>query len=394
MPMELKNRIQQLASDFYPEALKHRRHLHANPELSFVEYETSKYVDQQLETMGIHNRHNLVETGIVGIIEGNEPSSRVVALRADLDALPILEENDVDYRSGNDGIMHACGHDVHTTSLLGAANILNQTRELWKGTVKLIFQPGEEKLPGGASLMIKEGVLNQPAPQKIYGQHVYPELPAGKVGFKPGIYMASADEVYLTVKGRGGHAAMPHNNIDPVLIASHIIIALQSIVSRNANPEVPSVLSFGKVEAMGATNVIPNEVKIAGTFRTLDEKWRFEAHDRIKAIAKTVAQSLGGSCDVEVRVGYPFVINDEELTHSAMKRSKEYLGDENVVDLRVRMTGEDFAYYSQEIPGCFYRLGTSGANGTHQFPIHTSHFNIDESALKTGVGLMAWLAVS
>jgi amidohydrolase len=392
--MELRNRIQQLSSELFEDALKHRRHLHAHPELSFQEFETSKYVDQELDRIGISKRHNLVNTGIVGLIEGSEPSSRVVALRADMDALPIFEENDIDYKSTNAGVMHACGHDVHTTSLLGAANILSQTKDLWKGTVKLIFQPGEEKLPGGASLMIKEGVLNEPSPKEIYGQHVYPELEAGKVGFKPGIYMASADEVYLTVKGRGGHAAMPHNNIDPVIIASHVLIALQSVSSRNANPEIPTVLSFGKVEAAGATNVIPNEVRIAGTFRTLDEKWRFEAHDRIKEIATSVAKGLGGSCDAEVRVGYPFVINDENLTKSAMSRSKEYLGADNVVDLRVRMTGEDFAYFSQEMPGCFYRLGTSGADGSHQYPVHNSHFNIDETALETGMGLMAWLAVS
>lgn len=392
--MELKNKIQELAGKLMPQALRDRRHLHANPELSFVEYETSKYVDQRLEEMGIGPRTSVVKTGLVATIEGKEPSSRVIALRADMDALPIVEQNDIDYKSKNEGVMHACGHDVHTTSLLGAAKILNETRDLWTGTVKLLFQPGEEKLPGGASLMIKEGALQNPEPQSIYGQHVYPELPAGSVGFKPGIYMASADEVYLTIKGRGGHAAMPHNNIDPVLITSHVIIALQSIVSRNANPEVPSVLSFGKIDAPGATNVIPNEVRVAGTFRTLDEKWRFEAHDRIRAIATQVAESLGGSCEAEVRVGYPFVINDEQLTVSAMDRARAYMGDDKVVDLRVRMTGEDFAYFSQEMPGCFYRLGTASPDGQNSRPVHNSKFNIDESALETGMGLMAWLAVS
>jgi amidohydrolase len=311
-----------------------------------------------------------------------------------MDALPVTEANNVEYKSKIEGVMHACGHDVHTACLLGAACLLNETRQLWKGKVKLIFQPGEEKLPGGASLMIKEGVLANPAPDAIFGQHVMPFIETGKAGFRSGIYMASTDEIYLTVKGKGGHGAMPHLNIDPVAIAAQLITSLQQVVSRNANPVIPSVLSFGKVIAEGATNVIPDQVYMEGTFRTMDENWRSRAHELIKEIVNSVCSMYGAAAQLEIRKGYPVLKNNEALTYQARNAAAEYLGADNIVDLDLWMAAEDFAFYSQEIPACFYRLGTGNKALGITSPVHTPTFNIDENALPIGAGLLAWMAVS
>ena len=370
-----------------------RHHLHSNPELSFQEFETSKYVKIALENIGISKIEHKANTGLVALIEGKNPTQKTIALRADMDALPINELNNVAYKSKNEGIMHACGHDVHTSCLLGAAQILFSLKEEFEGTIKLIFQPGEEKLPGGASIMINEGVLKNPDVSAIIGQHVMPLIPVGKVGFKSGLYMASTDELYVKVIGKGGHGAMPHLNIDPVVIAAQIIISLQQIVSRMSSPIIPSVLSFGKVIANGATNVIPNEVTLEGTFRTLDEKWRFEAHDKMVKMATMIAESMGGKCEFEVRKGYPFLHNDEALTEKAKQHAIEFLGTENVLDLDIWMAAEDFAYYSQIIPACFYRLGTRNEEKGIVSSVHTPTFDIDENALEIGSGLMAYLAI-
>lgn len=386
------NKVKALAEKYFDEVLAIRRHLHQHPELSFQEHETSKYVKEKLESYGIEVQAGVAGTGLVGFIKGENPESKYIALRADMDALPIYEQNEVPYKSQNEGVMHACGHDVHTSSLLVASKILSELKEDFEGTIKLIFQPGEEKLPGGASLMIKDGVLQNPTPQNIVGQHVMPLIPAGKVGFREGMYMASADEVYLTVKGKGGHAALPEHNIDPVLITSHIIVALQQIVSRNASPKVPSVLSFGKVTAAGATNVIPEEVKVEGTFRTMNEVWRKEAHQKITKMAQSIAEGMGGSCDVEIKVGYPFLKNEPKLTNKLKSYAEEYMGKENVVNLDLWMAAEDFAYYSQEIDACFYRLGIRNEEKGITSGLHTPTFNVDESCLEIGVGLMAWMA--
>lgn len=391
--MDLILKIKALASELHEEIVHIRRHLHQHPELSFEEQATGQFIARKLEEWSIPYTHGVAENGVVGLITGKNPEKRVIALRGDMDALPILELNDVPYRSKNEGVMHACGHDVHTASLLGAAKILHHLRDEIEGTIKLIFQPAEEKLPGGASIMIKEGVLENPKPTSIFGQHVHPPLEVGKVGFKAGQYMASADELYVTVTGKGGHGALPHDCIDPIVISAHIITALQQIISRNRDPQIPAVLTFGKINSTGgATNIIPNEVKLEGTFRTMHEEFRKESHVRMKKMAEAIAEGMGGHCDFRIDVGYPFLQNDEALTQRARDWAVEYLGEDNVVDLPVRMTAEDFAYFSQEMPACFYRLGTGNAAKGISSPVHTNTFDIDEDSLEISIGLMAYLA--
>ena len=388
----IKDKIKNLAATIFDDVVGYRQHLHANPELSYHEFETAAFVKEKLTQWGIEFT-SCANTGVVALLKGDLPSDQVIALRGDMDALPITEVSDKPYASKNPGVMHACGHDVHTSSLLGTAYILNQLKSEFAGTIKFIFQPAEELLPGGASIMIKEGVLENPKPNYIIGQHVMPLIDAGKVGFRSGIYMASTDELYVTVTGKGGHGAQPHQNIDPVVIASHIIIALQQIVSRNADPRIPSVLSFGKVTANGATNIIPNDVKIEGTFRTLDEEWRAEAHVRMKKMAEGIAESMGGSCDFDIHKGYPFLINEEKLTANAKSFAEDFLGKENVVDLDIWMAAEDFSFYSQITDACFYRLGTGNAAKDTQYSVHTPKFDIDEDALQISTGLMAYIAL-
>lgn len=391
--MELLNTIKNAAHQSLDEVINMRRHLHANPELSFKEFETARYVAEALKSMGLEVTEGVAGTGLVAMINGRNPESRTVALRADLDALPITEANEVPYKSRNNGVMHACGHDVHTSSLLGAAKILSQATELFEGRIKLVFQPGEERLPGGASLMINEGVLENPAPASMIGQHVFPELEAGKVGFRPGMYMASADEIYVTITGKGGHAALPHKLNDPIVMASNMIVALQQLVSREAPPQIPCVLSFGRVIAEGSTNVIPNTVYLEGTFRTMNEEWRTQAHEKMRSMAQHICAASGGSVDFDIHVGYPFLVNDEATTLRAKAAAQTYMGVQNVVDLDLRMTAEDFAWYSQQVPACFYRLGVRNEAKGITGNLHTPTFDIDETALETGMGLLAWLAV-
>lgn len=390
---DLINRIKSLSEEYYQEVLDIRHHLHANPELSFEEFNTASFIEEKLESFGITDTTRIGKTGITFCLHGKE-AGKTIALRADIDALPITEANEVPYKSKNEGKMHACGHDVHTSNLLGAAKILSQLTDHFSGTIKFIFQPGEEKSPGGASILIKEGVLQNPQPDHILGQHVMPLIPEGKVGFRKGKYMASADEIYLTVKGKGGHAAMPETFVDPIAISAQILVGLQQVVSRMANPKIPSVLSFGKIQGGNVNNVIPNEVKIDGTFRTFDEDWRKQALKSIKSISSSIAQSMGGSCDVHVAAGYPFLVNDEAYTERNIEAAKAYMGEENVVELDLWMAAEDFAFYTHEVPGCFYRLGTRNEEKGITSGVHTPTFNIDENALKTGMGLMSYLAIS
>ncbi len=386
--------IQKLAKLVTPKVQAWRHHIHANPELSFQEFETAHFVSDRLTEFGVSHEHGIAGTGVVGIIEGKNPDSRVIALRGDMDALPILEKNEVPYKSTKPGVMHACGHDVHTSSLLGASWILNQVKDQFEGTIKLIFQPGEEKVPGGASMLIKEGVLQNPAPQSIVGQHVMPLLPVGTVGFREGLYMASADEIYLTIHGKGGHGAMPNLAIDVVAIAAQVITAVQQVVSRAADPKIPSVLSFGTVIAQGATNVLPNSIYLEGTFRTMDEVWRAKAHEKIRKIIEGICEAFGAKADLEIRKGYPFLMNDPALTQKMKASAISYLGAENVVDLDIWMAAEDFSYYTQEIPGCFYRLGTRNEEKGIVSGVHTPTFDIDEDALEIGCGLLSWLAIT
>lgn len=386
-------KIKSLAKQYAPEFIDIRHHLHAHPELSYQEFETSKFVQRKLEELGIPFEIKAA-TGVIGLIKGQNPEKRITALRADMDALPIKEENNIPYKSKNEGVMHACGHDVHTSCLLGAAKILNETKDKWEGTVKLIFQPGEEKNPGGASLLIKEGVLENPRPSSIFGLHVHPGLTVGKMSFRGGKVMASADELYITIKGKGGHAASPHFCIDPILIASHLIISLQQIVSRNNNPHNPTVLSITSVQGGSTTNVIPNEVRLKGTFRAMDEEWRFKAHDLIKKMATDLVHSMGGEIDLLIDVGYPSVYNNEALNEITRKKAEDFIGKANVEETEARMGAEDFGYYTQQIPGCFYRLGVMNTEKGIVSGVHTPTFNIDESAIETGMGMMAWIGAS
>lgn len=389
----LKEKIHQLAKQYAPETIDIRRHLHAHPELSYQEFQTSALVQDKLKGLGIPFNVKAA-TGVVGIIEGKNPGKRVIALRADMDALPIREENAIPYKSQNDGVMHACGHDAHTSILLGASKILNELKDEWEGTVKLIFQPGEEKNPGGASLMIKEGVLHNPQPQAIFGLHVHPGLEIGKLSFRSGPSMASADEIYITVRSKGGHASTPQLTVDTILVASELVVALQQVISRNKSPFTPSVLSICAFQGGFTTNVIPSEVKLMGTFRAMDETWRFQAHNLIRKMAKGLAISTGAEIDVNVDVGYPVVNNDIQLYPVARTKAEEYAGKENILETEVRMGAEDFGYYTQEIPGCFYRLGVMNEAKGITSSVHTPTFNIDESAIETGMGMMAWLGAS
>lgn len=392
--MSLLDQIKALSEASSIETIELRRYLHANPELSYQEYNTARYVSEQLKLAGIGMVEGIATTGLIAEIRGRNPEKKTIALRADMDALPILETNDVPYKSKTPGIMHACGHDVHTSSLLATAKILNQVKDQFEGTVRFLFQPGEEKNPGGASYMIRDGALENPRPSAIVGQHVFPLLEVGKIGFREGMYMASADEIYLKVIGKGGHGAAPDLCIDPIVIASHIIVALQQIISRNANPRQPTVLTFGNIIGHGATNIIPNEVNIAGTFRAMNEEWRESALVRIRKMAESIAEGMGGRCEVEISKGYPYLENNPELTRRIRAAAEEYVGKENVVDLEISLGAEDFSYYSQVVPASFYRLGTRNeAKGITSY-VHTPTFNIDEDALKIGPGLMAWMAVN
>jgi amidohydrolase len=391
MKTELIPKIKSLAQLHLKKVVDIRRHLHQYPELSFEEVETSKFITKILDELGVQYTSGWAGQGIVASIHGSLPGTRR-AFRADMDALPIQEESDKTYASKIPGRMHACGHDVHSSSLLGAIMILNDMKEHVEGSIDFIFQPGEEKHPGGASIMLKEKALGDQLPDFILAQHVFPSLPVGKVGIKSGQFMASADELYITIKGKGGHAATPHLAVDTILISAHIITALQQIISRNVDPTSPSVLTVGKINSTGgATNIIPAEVKLEGTFRALDETWRFKAHELIKRTCENIAISMGGSCEVNILVGYPSLINDDTVTKDVKSKMIAFLGKEHVVELPVRLTAEDFAYFSQVTPSCFYRLGTGNIAKGITSQVHTPTFDIDEDALEVGIGLAAYL---
>jgi len=387
--LNLQLEIKKLTEELFPYLVNVRRHLHQNPELSFKEYNTSKYIQEELTKHNISFKANVAGTGIVAIIEGQNPNSDCALLRADMDALPIQETNNVSYKSINNGVMHACGHDVHSTCVLGAAIILNQLKNNLKGTIKIIFQPGEEVLPGGAKLMIDEGILENPKVNKAIALHVFPNLEVGKVGFKEGMYMASTDELYLTINGKGGHAAMPSEYINPLIIASEILLKINQEFMLEPKNNIPTVIAFGKINSNGATNVIPEQVNIAGTFRTMDENWRKQVHQRLQEIVNNFSEKYKIQSHIEIVNGYPFLINDNMLTQACRNKAISVLGHENVIELPLRMTAEDFAYITQKVPSCFFRLGTANSNKKISAGVHTSNFDVDENSIKVGVELLA-----
>lgn len=395
-----QQKIKELVARYFEEIRAVRRHLHQHPELSFQEHATSAYLQEKLQKAGISFTSGHVKTGIIATIQGRNPEKRTILLRADMDALPIHESNEVVYKSQKQGVMHACGHDVHSACALGAAYILNDLRNEWEGTVKLMFQPGEEVLPGGASLMIQEGILENPKVDRAIALHVFPSLVAGKVGFRSGMYMASTDELYLTVKGKGGHAAMPAEYINPLLIASELLLAINKRFSQKEDLKeldgegIPTVVAFGKIEGKGATNVIPDTVQLEGTFRTMNESWREKVHAELKRLVKASSDKYQIESELRIVKGYPFLVNDPHVTELCKTAAHHYLGEAQVEELPLRMTAEDFAFISQHVPSCFFRLGTASASGEFKSGVHTSTFNIDEEAIKTGMGLMAWLAIN
>ena len=386
----MKEKILELSDLFFDEIVSIRRYMHMHPELSFQEFETSNYIKSILKSWDINFLDGYANTGILVNLEGKEPSSRVIALRADFDALPILEENDVEYKSKNEGIMHACGHDAHTASMLGALKILHKTKDHWRGTIKFIFQPAEERLPGGAKQMIEEGVLENPNVQHVIAQHVLPDLEVGKVGFRCGTYMASTDELYITISGKGGHAAIPSSYNNPIIASSELVLDLNQFF----NDKVDAIFAIGYIDGTGSTNIIPNEVNLMGTFRALDESFRLESHNHMNRIVDQVAKKYNIKIDLNIKKGYPALNNDIQFTLNQINKAKEFLGEKNVIDLPIRMTAEDFSYFANTVPSCFYRLGTGNKDKGLIHGLHTSKFNIDEDSLKIGMGLMAFLAIS
>lgn len=391
--MNLEQQIENILTDTLEEEIRSiRRRLHQNPELSFQEYHTSEVIRETLDRWEIEYTFPHVDTGIVAHIRGDRPGKRI-ALRADMDALPITEQTGLPYASINQGVMHACGHDMHMASLLGTIRLLSRLKHEIEGEVLFLFQPGEEKIPGGAKRMLEEGIFEDRLPHMIIAQHILPEMETGHVGFKPGIYMAANDEIFITVKGKGGHAALRQEIKDPVLMAAQILLSLQEEIRLRAPGDSPTVLSFGKVLADGATNVIPDEVSLEGTFRTMNEAWRREAHRLMKKVAADIAEAAGGSVELEVRHGYPLLHNHEQITLESKKLAIKLLGKEKVEDMNIRMTAEDFAWFTQTIPGMMYRLGVGDPGSSQAYSLHSPLLRVNEAALRTGMSLMTFLAI-
>lgn len=388
----MKERIQRMAREGAAEIIEYRRWLHRHPELSQQEYGTMAFVAEKLKEMGLEPKTGIGRTGVMAMIKGKNPESYCVAMRADYDALPITEDTGLPFASENPGVMHACGHDMHTSSLLGAAKILCQLKEEFEGSVMLIFQPSEEMYPGGAKMMMDDGLFDEVTPDEIYGFHCLPEMECGRVGMRKGKYMASTDELYWTIKGRGGHGATPHMTIDPIVVASHVVVALQQVVSRNASPLMPTVLSFGKMVGEGRTNIIPDEVKMEGIIRTFDPEWRLEAHNRIRKISEGVAESMGAECDLFIDYGYPPVVNNDDSTQMTHDNAVAYLGEENVDWLDMRMTAEDFAFYAQKIPACYFRVGIH-VPGTEVTNLHRPNLLVNEDSIEVASGFEAYNAI-
>ena len=382
----------------HPAMTDFRRTLHQNPELSFQEFETSAFIQARLREIDVPFQV-MATTGVVARIGEGE---RCVALRADIDALPILEESGVAFASQKQGVMHACGHDAHTAMLLGAARVLKaREAELTalNGTIKLIFQPGEELSPGGASILIKEGVLQNPRPEVIFGQHVNPDAPSGTAAFVTGTMMAATDELFWTLHGKSGHAAQPHNATDPILMAAHLITQLQTLISRRLNPFQSGVLSICSIHGGNATNVIPETVELSGTLRSMNQEWREYALRTIAEHSELLSSSSlfgSGRCEFKPMRGYPPLVNNAESTAFARTAAENLLGTVVIEDFEPKMWGEDFAYYTHEIPGTFWMLGIR-PQGMNAIPgLHNSKFILDENALPVGAAMLvnaafAWL---
>jgi amidohydrolase len=387
MNPEFVSKLHKRVEEIFEKVKGYREHLHANPELSFQEFNTMNFVSEQLTKIGIPHEINVAGTGVVGIIRGTYHSleQSCIGLRADLDALPIPEASNVPYKSKVNGVMHACGHDVHTSILLGAAELLFEMKDELPNPVKLIFQPGEEMHPGGASMMIEAGVLENPKVSKMFGLHVFPELPAGKVGLKEGLYMASSDEIHLQIQGVGGHGALPEKCVNPLMMGAEFVLKAQELIGEKAPNDIPTVLSFGRFEALGSTNVIPSYTEIKGTFRTMNEEWRAKAHQLLEKLSESISLKYAGKANLKISKGYPFLVNSIELTRNVNATFNEVLGEENVKELPIRMTAEDFAFYSHKVPVCFFRLGTGFSDGRENYSVHHPNFDVDDESLKTGV---------
>ena len=389
----LIDEIKALAHAQREEVIEWRRWMHRHPDLSQEEYGTMEFVAERLRKMGLEPKTGIGKTGIMAMLRGKDPDSYCVALRSDYDALPITECTGLPFASEKPGVMHACGHDMHTCSLLGAIKILTQLKDQFSGTLMFIFEPSEEKYPGGARMMMEDGLFDEVMPNEIYSFHCLPEMDCGKVGMRKGKYMASTDELYWTVKGLGGHGATPHLSVDPIVVASHIVIALQQIVSRNAVPMMPTVLTIGKIQEVGGrTNIIPDTVKMEGIIRTFDEKWRLEAHEKIRKISTGVAEAMGAECDLFIDYGYPYVFNDDACTQQVHDNACAYVGEENVEWLDLRMTAEDFAFFAQKIPACYFRIGIHEP-GTPFSNLHRPNLMVDERSLELANGLIAYNAI-
>ena len=389
----MKTHIQQLTEKYSNYVLECYHHLHSHPELSFHEVETAAFICKELTKMEIPFRSGIGGTGILGKIQGRNSTKKVIALRADMDALPVSEEVDIPWKSTVENVMHACGHDSHVSCLLGVAKILTEIKNDFEGTVLLIFQPGEEKAPGGARLMLEDGIFDEFEPEIILAQHASIDYPTGTMGFLPGMIMASADEIHVKIHGKGGHGALPHLCNDTVLAGAQTLVSLQQVRSRLCHPLTPMVLTFGRFMASGAQNIIPGEVQLSGTFRTVDEKWRAEAKVHIRRIITETAKAYGCNAEIEIPDGYPCVVNNEEVTSKACEFATEWVGEENIRSLEMRMTSEDFGFFTQKYPCTFYRYGVKGQINADCGGLHSSTFRIDENALKTGTGGMAWMAL-
>ncbi len=391
----LAERIQKRAEEIFPDVVAVRRDIHLHPELSYEEVRTTAVITEYLRGIGITPEPPLLETGVIALIEGGRKLGRenLVALRADIDALPLQEESLHGFCSLEPGKMHACGHDMHTAMLLGAAAILMGMRDELEGDVLLIFQPAEEKSPGGAKPLLDAGLFSRFKPSAIFGQHCFPNVETGKVALCKGSFMAAADELYFTVTGKGGHASAPHKAADPVLAAAHIITAAQYLVSRVAPPHEPAVVSIASIHGGNAPNVIPRQVTMAGTMRTMNEKLRALLQEKLRQTVSHVAEGLGVEAEVEIRKGYPVLYNDPDVTEKAAIICGEYLGRESVLESEPIMTAEDFAYYLQECPGTFWQIGTGTADPEKSSTLHSPTFNPEEEALQTGSGLLAYTAL-